>query len=443
MPAVIDLVERRPLEDALTFLVRCGAPDSGEDFFAALAKYLAQHLQMDYVCIDRLEEGHLSAHTLAVYYDRQIEDNVTYTLLDTPCGDVVGKAVCAFPRGVRHLFPRDAVLQDMRAESYLGTTLWNSEGRPIGLIALIGRQPLSDPALANAQALLQLVAIRAGGELERRETEAALRQSEAALQRSNVELLAASRELSSANLRLRAANDLLEVRVQERTAALERRTVQLRALAVQLTRAEEHERRRAAELIHEQIQQLLAAGRIELDLLSRQCRCASTADAVRRLDGLLAESLAVARTLTADLSPAVLYRSGLPAALQWLARWYEDRHGLVVRVVVDADVDAVAEETRVTLFRAVRELLFNTAKHARVQSAEVHGGRHNGTVWLAVTDDGAGFDPADVRSREGMDGGFGLFSLRERLDALGGAVEIESSPGGGTHIVLRAPAESS
>jgi signal transduction histidine kinase len=443
MAAAIDLVERRPLEEALTFLLRCGAPDSGEEFFASLAKYLAIHLQMDYVCIDRLEEGHLSAETLAVYYDRQFEDNVTYTLLDTPCGDVVGKAVCAFPQGVRHLFPKDTVLQEMRAESYLGTTLWNSEGRPIGLIALIGRTPLAEPALATAQALLQLVAVRAGGELERRETETALRQSEAALQRSNLELLGASRELSSANLRLSAANDLLEVRVRERTAALERRTVQLRALAVQLTQAEEHERRRAADLIHEQIQQLLAAGRIELDLLSRQCDCSSTADAVRRLDGLLAESLAVARTLTADLSPAVLYRSGLAAALQWLAQWYQDRHGLVVRVVIDADVDAVAEDARVMLFRAVRELLFNTVKHAGVPSAEVHGGRRGGTVWLSVSDEGTGFDPAEVRSREGACGGFGLFSLRERLDALGGSMEIESSPGNGTRVVLRAPAQSS
>jgi hypothetical protein len=258
-----EVVERRPLEEALTFLVRCGSPETGEDFFQSLAKYLAQHLQMDYVCIDRLEEGLLAAQTLAVYFDQRYEDNVSYTLMDTPCGTVVGKSVCVFPRGVRHLFPTDAVLQDMEAESYLGATLWNSEGRPIGLIALIGRRPMADPALA--QSLLQLVAVRAGGELERRETEAALRRSEAALQTSN--------------LQLRAANELLEARVGERTADLERRAVQLRALAVQLTRAEERERRRSAELIHDQLQQLLSAGRIELDLLERQCRCEAAPDA--------------------------------------------------------------------------------------------------------------------------------------------------------------------
>ena len=91
---------------------------------------------MDYVCIDRLEEGHLSARTLAVYYDGRVEDNVSYTLRDTPCGDVVGKSVCVFQRGVRHQFPDDAVLQEMSAESYVGVTLWSSAGRPNGLIAL-------------------------------------------------------------------------------------------------------------------------------------------------------------------------------------------------------------------------------------------------------------------------------------------------------------------
>ena len=127
---------------------------------------------MDYVCIDRLQEDVLAAQTLAVYYDGQFENNVSYTLKDTPCGDVVGKTICCFPQGVRHRFPKDVVLQEMVAESYVGTTLWSSQGQPIGLIALIGRQPLADPGLVTS--LLQLVAVRAAGELERRQAEEAL-----------------------------------------------------------------------------------------------------------------------------------------------------------------------------------------------------------------------------------------------------------------------------
>ena len=424
LAVISDRVDRLPLEEALAFLVTCGAPGSGEDFFEALARYLAQHLDMDYVCIDRLETGDLSARTLAVYFDGRFEDNVSYTLRETPCGAVVGKSVCVFQRGVRHLFPGDVVLQEMRAESYVGVTLWSSSGRPNGLIALISRRPLANPTLAAA--LLQLVAVRAGGELERREAEDALRRSEAALQRTNRELI--------------DVNESLEARVGERTAELERQARQLRALALRLTRAEDEERRRAAELIHDQLQQLLSAGRIELELLGRLCRCPGAGDAMARLDGVLTESLAVARTLTADLSPTVLYRSGLVPALEWLARWYEDRHGLAVRVAVDGEVDVACEEARIALFRAVRELLFNVVKHAKVRAAEIRIGRALDVVWIEVCDEGAGFDPAEVRAREGLSGSFGLFSLRERLDGLGGSLEIDSAPGRGTQAVVRIPA---
>jgi PAS domain S-box-containing protein len=171
-----NMTERKRTEDALKFLVQCGDPASGEDFFRSLARYLGQNLGMDFVCIDRLEDGLLAATTLAVHFDGKFEDNMSYTLKDTPCGDVVGKSICCFSRGVRHLFPKDTVLQEMKAESYLGTTLWSSDGRPIGLIAVIGRAPLADTALPAS--ILQLVAVRAAGELERRQAEAALRQSE-------------------------------------------------------------------------------------------------------------------------------------------------------------------------------------------------------------------------------------------------------------------------
>lgn len=169
-----DITERKQMEAALQFLVSCGDTPSGETFFQALAKYLAKSLGADYICIDRLQPGLLVAETVAVYSDGKFQDNVSYTLKDTPCGDVVGQTVCCFPTGVRQAFPKDTVLQDLAAESYFGTTLWNSRAEPIGLIAVISRQPLKDPQLAKS--LLQLVGVRAAGELERQQTELALRQ---------------------------------------------------------------------------------------------------------------------------------------------------------------------------------------------------------------------------------------------------------------------------
>ena len=174
-----DITERKLIEDAQVFLAQCGRIASGENFFESLARYLGQSLGMDFVCIDRLEEDSLSACTLAVYFDGKFEDNVAYALKDTPCGQMVEKKICCFPEGVRHLFPRDVVLQEMKAESYVGTILWGSNGEPIGLIAIIGRQPLVNPHLAES--VLQLVAVRAAGELERRRVEEELRENQSRL----------------------------------------------------------------------------------------------------------------------------------------------------------------------------------------------------------------------------------------------------------------------
>lgn len=164
-----DITERRLLDETQLFLLKSATLYPGDDFFESLARYLAQCLNMDYVCIDRLQGDGCYAKTLAIYFDGEFEDNVEYALKDTPCGDVVEREVCVFPSGVRQLFSRDRVLQEMMAESYVGTTLWSHDGRPIGLIAVIGRKPMENSQLAES--VLKLVAVRAAGELERRQAE--------------------------------------------------------------------------------------------------------------------------------------------------------------------------------------------------------------------------------------------------------------------------------
>lgn len=202
-----DITERKQEEEARQFLMRCGAT-GGEDFFQELARYLARSLGMDFVCIVRSEEGALTARTEAVYFDGKFEENISYTLHDTPCDEVVGKGIGCFPSSVRQLFLKDAVLQEMRAESYVGATLWSAKGEAIGMIAVIGRQPLTDPHLA--QSILQLTSVRASGELERRQAEEALRASEA---------------------HLRQVNEELEFWVNQRTFELQRTNLALRMLS--------------------------------------------------------------------------------------------------------------------------------------------------------------------------------------------------------------------
>jgi PAS domain S-box-containing protein len=177
-----DITERKQMENIHRFLGQTISGISGEAFFPALARFLAEILRMDFICIDRLEGDGLTARTEAVWCDGKFEDNVTYALKDTPCGDVVGKHVCCFPSKVCQFFPRDQVLQDLRAESYAGTTLFDHTGKPNGLIAVISRNPLASRELVVTT--LQMVAVRAAGELERLQAEEAVRLNEAMLRES-------------------------------------------------------------------------------------------------------------------------------------------------------------------------------------------------------------------------------------------------------------------
>lgn len=129
---------------------------------------------MDFVCIDMLEGDGLTARTVAIWSDDHFDDNITYTLKDTPCGEAVGKTICCFPSKVRQLFPKDIVLQEMCAESYVGVTLFSHTLKPIGLIAVIGRKPLKDRWLAET--MMEMVGVRAAAEMERLDAEEALRE---------------------------------------------------------------------------------------------------------------------------------------------------------------------------------------------------------------------------------------------------------------------------
>jgi len=215
-----DVTERRQTEAVQKFLAESGYKHRKENFFQALAEFLAQTMVMDYVCIDRLEGDNLSARTVAIYFDGKFVDNVSYTLKDTPCGDVVAKKVCCFTKDVRHLFPQDAVLQEMLAESYVGTTLFDFDGKSIGLIAVIGRKPLADPHLAEA--LLQMVAVRAAAELERRKVEDKLQEMLNDAIQSRQAMLSMIEDQKRTDEEVRQLNAELEEKVLARTADLER-----------------------------------------------------------------------------------------------------------------------------------------------------------------------------------------------------------------------------
>jgi PAS domain S-box-containing protein len=247
-------------------------------------------------------------------------------------------------------------------------------------------------------------------------------------------------ERKQAEEALRRLNAELEDRVRQRTADLQRRAEQLSMLASELTLAEQRERRRLAQVLHDHLQQLLVGARFGLEVISRRVDEQQRAK-IAQVQGLLEESITASRSLTVELSPPILHEGGLGAGLDWLARWMKEKHGLIVDLEVDQQVVTDREDIKVLLFQSVRELLFNIVKHADVTRATVKAAMLDAdNLRVVISDEGIGFDPEVMWDRaSGVAAGFGLFSIRERLGMLGGRMEIESAPQMGSRVTLIAP----
>lgn len=244
---------------------------------------------------------------------------------------------------------------------------------------------------------------------------------------------------------LERANADLEAEIAEHRGArqeIERYQRQLRRLAAELSLTEERERRAIATDLHDHLGQALAFVKLRLsEFAGNAVFCGFEADLAEILR-LVDQSIRFTRTLTGELSPPVLYELGLGPALEWLGERFAAKHGCRVTVVAADNGAAIAQEARIMLFKAAHELLTNAAKHARAGRIRVSLRRAGTSLCLEVEDDGDGFDPAVLAAAEatGEPGGFGLFSIRERLCHLGGRMDVRAAPGAGCTVTLRLPA---
>ena len=218
----------------------------------------------------------------------------------------------------------------------------------------------------------------------------------------------------------------------------------LQVLSAEISMAQERERRRIAQVLHDDLQQILTAAKLQALALEHRAQSDDSRRKLTHIIETLDEGLRVTRSLTMDLSPPILQRGSLADVLRWLAEWMRSKHGLSVEV--HAAVEEAApqrEEIRMLLFQAVRELLFNVVKHAGTDRADVRLSQPaDGEIQIDVRDEGVGFDPCAAPAGGGQGGGFGLFSIRERLGLLGGRMAIDSAAGKGTNVTLWVPGRS-
>lgn len=219
---------------------------------------------------------------------------------------------------------------------------------------------------------------------------------------------------------------------------LEARASQLQRLTQELSQAEDRERQRLAEVLHDDLQQLLVGAKLHLNILAGRAREDEELDqVVGQVRTLISAAINKSRGLSHELSPPLLQQGGLAEVLTWLGQQMLTTCGLTVRVDAAPDVDFESDTLRTFAYKAAQEMLFNVVKHARVKEARVELRQMGGYVRLVVSDEGQGFDPNRLGERS--DAGFGLFSIQERVELLGGWMKFKSMPGKGSTFVLAIP----
>ena len=244
---------------------------------------------------------------------------------------------------------------------------------------------------------------------------------------------------------LREAKELLEEKVRERTMDLQNLTKQLeqnrhelRRLASELVLTEQRERKRVAEVLHDDIAQLLAAARMRLDLLQSMPSDQKDKQTLMETKAFILQCIKETRALMNELGNPVLFDLGLKSACEALAERLMETNPVRITCDIRDTYKNLNPDMKILLYQVVRELLNNIVKHSQAITAHVLISMENEHFRVKVADDGVGFSTQTL-GVPSIDGGFGLYSIRERLMALDGSLRIESSPGAGTVVTAILP----
>jgi PAS domain S-box-containing protein len=383
-----DITERKRTEEIVRNIAEGVAASTGEAFFRSLVGQLVRMLDMDYAFVGELsEDREESVQTIAVWADGGTAENFRYELTHTPCENVVGKVLCCYPQGVQRQFPQDEMLKDMAVECYVGVPLFDSNGSPLGLIAVLDSEALVNPQLVEST--LRVFAARASAELERKRAEEALKKSEG----------------------------------------------NLRFLSSELLQAQEKERARIARELHDGIGQSLGTLKMRVETLLQVARSEEGRIDQKELSSLvllIQETMEEVRNTSMDLRPSTLDTLGITATIGWFCREFQTTYPFIrVEREIRVKESEVPDSLKTVLYRILQEAFNNIAKYSGAGKAKIGLAKAKKEITLHIEDDGLGFDLLKI---EGPRKGFGLTSMRERTELSGGSFRVDSGEGKGTRI---------
>ncbi len=254
-------------------------------------------------------------------------------------------------------------------------------------------------------------------ELQMINEEVSIMATEVSQRQKLLEDAVATRE--EARQKLRKLNEDLEDRIRQRT-------IQLRRLAQMLTAAQDTEQRRIAEGLHDDVAQLLAAGRMKVALASTRAPDKACRDMMTEIDDLIKQAYESLRLLSFELASSTLYQWGLKESLERLCAGMNERFGVSFKITRADDLGEIDDTSATILFKSAREILFNVIKHSGVTRAEIMMEADAGHFKLIIEDKGKGFNPeTDIGAGHGL----GLFSIKERMEDIDGQMKVESEPG--------------
>jgi PAS domain S-box-containing protein len=215
----------------------------------------------------------------------------------------------------------------------------------------------------------------------------------------------------------------------------------IRALASQLAMAEQEERHRISQILHDDLQQRLFAIKTQLAFLMNdgdpEKTPATMREELKQIQRWLSDAIGITRSLSIDLSPIILQGEGLAEAILWLASQMKERHGLIVQMEAKDNLNHLDNHMRMLLFQTIRELFFNVVKHAGTSHATITLEQIDQRARVTIRDTGKGFDVATVMNDSKT--AHGLLVIQDRLGLMGCGIDIASQPGQGTQIVIEAP----